>query len=160
MVTRGISRSHSRRLALPKAGRDGHDCLDYARPCARARARAREIIREFSANGTQSLGPEERHRNIALAMAHHVESGDLSLALGHHPVLNTNTSAAVAIGPASDVAGGEDVRHAGGEMLIHRHAVISSLTKNSSSTTRTTGGWAMCLCEAGHVVMESASAEN
>ena len=43
-------------------------------------------------------------------------SGDLTLALGHHPVLNTKASAAVAIGPASDVAGGEDVRHAGGEI--------------------------------------------
>ena len=26
------------------------------------------------------LGPEERHRDIALAMAHHVEGGDLALA--------------------------------------------------------------------------------
>jgi hypothetical protein len=43
-------------------------------------------------------------------------SGDLTLALGHHPVLNTKASAAVAIGPASDVAGGEDVGHAGGEI--------------------------------------------
>jgi hypothetical protein len=61
----------------------------------------------------EMLGPEERHRDVALAMAQHIEGGGLALSLGHYPMLDANPSTAVAIGPESDVAGGEDVRHAG-----------------------------------------------
>ena len=67
----------------------------------------------------EMLGPEKRHRDLTLAMTHHVEGCELALAFGYHPMLDTNASAAVPIEPARDVAGSKDVRRAGGEILVH-----------------------------------------
>src|SRR5205085_8349683 len=58
------------------------------------------------------LAPEKRHRLVLLAMAEHVQRRDLALPFGHHPVLDPDGLAAVRIGPACDVAGGEDARRA------------------------------------------------
>lgn len=68
--------------------------------------------------------PEERHGVEALASAEYVPRRRLSLALGHDPVLDANIVPGQRVGPARDVAGGEDTRNAGFEMFVHRHATI------------------------------------
>ena len=70
------------------------------------------------------LAPEERHGVELLAQAQHVERRGLALALGDHPVLDADRLAAVRIGPAGDVAGGEDARRAGLEKRVDHDAAI------------------------------------
>src|ERR1700719_3747427 len=70
------------------------------------------------------LAPEEGRPGVALAAAEHVARGGLALALGHDPVLDAQPLAAVAIGPAGDVAGGVDAGHAGLEIVVDEHAAI------------------------------------
>src|SRR6516225_5525186 len=70
------------------------------------------------------LAPEERHRGIALAAAEQVARGRLALPLGDDPVLDAQPLAAVGVGPAGDVAGGENAGRAGVEVFIDDHAAI------------------------------------
>ena len=70
------------------------------------------------------LAPEERDGSIALAPAEHVARGDLTLPLGNDPVLDAQPLAAVRIGPAGDVPGGENTGGAGFEIFIDEHAAI------------------------------------
>ena len=70
------------------------------------------------------LAPEERHGVELLAQAQHVERRGLSLALGDHPVLDADRLAAVRVGPARDVAGGEDGRRAGLQKRVDRDPAI------------------------------------
>ena len=65
------------------------------------------------------LAPEERHGVELLAAAEHVQRRGLALALGHDPVFDADALAAMRIGPARDVAGGEDFRRAGLEIVVH-----------------------------------------
>src|SRR5262245_40745138 len=70
------------------------------------------------------LAPKEGHGCELLAKAEHVERRRLALALGDHPVLDPDRLARMRIGPARDVAGGEDPRRAGLEIRIDRHTAI------------------------------------
>ena len=53
------------------------------------------------------LAPEEGDRQESLALAEHVQGGDLSLPFRHDPMFDANCPTTVRIGPARDVAGGE-----------------------------------------------------
>src|SRR5438067_1197566 len=64
------------------------------------------------------LAPEEGHRVESLAASQHVAGRRLALPFGDHPVLHANAVAGVRIGPSRDIAGGEDARHAGFEVLV------------------------------------------
>src|SRR5215469_178448 len=68
--------------------------------------------------------PEERHRVEPLAAAEYVACRRLSLAFGHHPMLDANIVARERIGPACDVSSGEDPGNAGLEILVYPYAVI------------------------------------
>src|SRR5258708_21899403 len=70
------------------------------------------------------LAPEERNIGKPLPLSEHVARCRLALALGHHPVLDPQILAGVAIGPPRDVAGGKDARDAGLEIFVHGHASI------------------------------------
>ena len=70
------------------------------------------------------LAPEEGHGVEGLALAQHVARRGLALALGHDPVLDADRLAAVRIGPARDVAGGEDAGRAGLEILVDHDAAV------------------------------------
>jgi hypothetical protein len=59
-----------------------------------------------------------------LLLAEHVGCSNLALALCDDPVLDADTLSGQLVGPARDVAGGEDTRNAGFEMFVHRHATI------------------------------------
>jgi hypothetical protein len=63
-------------------------------------------------------GPEKRYGVEPLALTEYVAGRGLSLALSYDPMLDANTIASERIGPASDVAGGENARDAGFEMLV------------------------------------------
>ena len=54
------------------------------------------------------LAPEKRHRVEALFVPEHVGGRGLALALGDNPVLDPDALAGMRIGPARDVAGGEN----------------------------------------------------
>ena len=69
-------------------------------------------------------GPEERYGVEPLALTEYVAGRGLSLALSYDPMLDANTIASERIGPASDVAGGENARDAGFEMLVDQYAAI------------------------------------
>src|SRR5208282_1174732 len=69
-------------------------------------------------------GPEKRYGVEPLALTQYVAGRGLSLALSYHPMLDANTIASERIGPASDVAGGENARDAGFEMLVDQYAAI------------------------------------
>ena len=62
------------------------------------------------------LAPEEGDGAEFLAVPKHVERRRLPLALGNHPMFDTNVLAAVWIWPARNVAGREDPGRAGLEM--------------------------------------------
>ena len=70
------------------------------------------------------LAPEERHLGKSLPLAEDVARYRLTLPLGHDPMLDPQILAGMGIGPARDVAGGKDPRHAGFEVFIHRDAAI------------------------------------
>src|SRR4029077_21031626 len=70
------------------------------------------------------LAPEERHRREGLASAQHAERGGLALALGDHPMLDADGAAGVRIGPARDVARGEDPGYAGLEIAVDGDAAV------------------------------------
>jgi hypothetical protein len=57
-------------------------------------------------------------------MSQHIGCCDLSLTFGHRPVLNANVLSRVRIGPADDIAGGEDVRIAGLKPGVDEHAAV------------------------------------
>src|SRR5690554_3046344 len=57
-------------------------------------------------------------------MADHVARSGLPLALSDHPVLDANLLSRKPVGPAGDVAGGENPRNAGFQISIHRHPAI------------------------------------
>src|SRR5712691_110728 len=68
--------------------------------------------------------PEERDRVEPFATPEYVPRRRLSLTFGDYPVLDANIVACPRIGPARDVSCREDLRNAGLEILIHRHAPI------------------------------------
>src|SRR5689334_24992940 len=70
------------------------------------------------------LAPEEWHRVEFPACADHVERGDLTLAFRDDPMLDANPRAAMRIGPARDVAGGEDTGRGRLEVCVDRHAFV------------------------------------
>src|SRR5262249_50250417 len=70
------------------------------------------------------LAPEERNMGKSLPLPEHVARRRLPLPLGHHPVLDPQILAGMGVGPAGDVAGGENPRHASLEILVHRHAAV------------------------------------
>jgi hypothetical protein len=70
------------------------------------------------------LAPEEGHGVEAFAAAEDVARRRLALALGHDPVLDADALAAVRIGPARDVAGGEDAGGTGLEILVDGDALV------------------------------------
>src|SRR5262249_18107543 len=70
------------------------------------------------------LAPEERHLTKALSLVKHVAGGSLPLTLGNDPMLNAQIFAGMRIGPARDVAGGEDSRRAGFKIFVHDDAAI------------------------------------
>src|SRR5262245_8035787 len=70
------------------------------------------------------LAPEKWHGSKFLAQPQHVEGGGLPLPLGHHPMLDANRAAAIGVGPASNVAGGEDTRRPGLEIAVNQHATV------------------------------------
>ena len=79
------------------------------------------------------LAPEKRNRVEPLAIAEHVPSGHLTLALGDDPVFDADSRAGVGIGPSSDVAGGEHARRAGLEILVDGDAAIDASPACSAS---------------------------
>src|SRR5262249_2627623 len=70
------------------------------------------------------LAPEKRDRGIALAATAQVARGARAWPLGDDPVLDAQPLAAVGVGPAGNVACGEDAGHAGLEVFIDHHAAI------------------------------------
>src|SRR5215472_10538068 len=70
------------------------------------------------------LAPEERHVGKALPLAENVARCRLTLPLGHDPMLDPQILAGMGVGPARDVAGGKDSRHARFKVFIHRDAAI------------------------------------
>src|SRR6185437_15342797 len=70
------------------------------------------------------LTPEERDRIERLAPPEHVERRRLSLPFRHDPMLDADGLAGEAIGPARDVAGGEDPGRARFEEAIDRDAAV------------------------------------
>ena len=86
------------------------------------------------------LAPEERHGVEALAPAEDVARRRLALAFGDHPVLDADPIARVRIGPARDVAGGEDAGRAGLEVLVDGDAAVdreAGLSRPASIAGRT-----------------------
>src|SRR6516165_232081 len=73
---------------------------------------------------TVVLAPEERNLGKSLPLPEDVACHRLTLPLGHDPMLDPQIVAGMGIGPARDVAGGKNSRHAGFEVFIHRDAAI------------------------------------
>ena len=71
------------------------------------------------------LAPEERHRVERFAAPEHVARRDLPLALGDHPVLDSDALSRMRIRPPRDVAGGKDPAGARLEVLVDDHALSS-----------------------------------
>src|SRR5262245_24144927 len=69
-------------------------------------------------------GPEKRHHVEAFPAAEYITRRRLSLAFGHHPMLDSNIAPRQRVGPSCDVSGSEDPGDAGLEMLVHRHALV------------------------------------
>src|SRR5262245_44615220 len=70
------------------------------------------------------LAPEERNLGKSLPLAENVARCRLTLPLGHDPMLDPQILAGMGVGPARDVAGGKDSRHARFKVFIHRDAAI------------------------------------
>src|SRR5262249_9899468 len=70
------------------------------------------------------LAPKERNLGKSLSLAENVARRRLTLPLGHDPMLDPQSLAGMGIGPARDVAGGKDSRHAGFKVFIHCDAAI------------------------------------
>src|SRR5690606_37103394 len=70
------------------------------------------------------LAPEERHVVERRAFAEHVKSSGLALALGNHPVLDTDALPRNRIGPARDIAGGKDAGDAGFETFVDADTAV------------------------------------
>src|SRR6185312_15248881 len=70
--------------------------------------------------------PEEGHRIEALSAADHVARGGLSLALRDDPMLDTDVIFGVWVRPARNIAGCEDARHTGLEILVDRDTAIGA----------------------------------
>src|SRR4029079_1594795 len=70
------------------------------------------------------LAPEERHGVKRLAIAENVAGCRLPLALGHDPMLHANAALRIRIGPARDVAGGENAGRACLQVGIDKDAVV------------------------------------
>src|SRR5690349_14735151 len=70
------------------------------------------------------IGPEEGDGVETLPPAEDVSCRGLPLTLRHDPVLHANALTGVRIGPAGDVAGGEDAWDARLEVLVHSHAAV------------------------------------
>src|SRR5207247_7171991 len=71
------------------------------------------------------LAPEERHDRAGHPLAEHVLRGDLTLALGHDPVLDAQLLPRVAIGPTRDVARRKHAGRARLEEFVDEHAAIA-----------------------------------
>src|SRR3954462_11716586 len=70
------------------------------------------------------LAPEERHRLETLLAAQDVARRGLSLPLRHHPVFHADAAATTRIGPACEVARGEDTRGTGLEEGVDDDPVV------------------------------------
>src|SRR5262245_12029133 len=70
------------------------------------------------------LAPKEGRSRKRLAAAKHVTRRRLALPFCEHPMLDANVLAGVRVGPARDVAGGEDSGRAGLKVGIHRDTAI------------------------------------
>src|SRR5262249_50385144 len=70
------------------------------------------------------LAPEERDGVEALAQAEHVLCGNLTLALGHTPVLDANAVAGMRVGPPRDVTRREHAGNAGLQILVDRESPV------------------------------------
>src|SRR5207245_9701933 len=70
------------------------------------------------------LAPEKWHGIELLSSTEHVARGRLALALCDDPVFDPDRLAAVRVGPAGDVARGEDARRAGLQVGIDSDATV------------------------------------
>src|SRR5262245_66480110 len=70
------------------------------------------------------LAPEERNFGKSLLLAENVARCRLTLPLGHDPMLDSQILAGMGLGPSRDVAGGNDSRHAGFYVFVHRDPAI------------------------------------
>src|SRR5262249_3616557 len=74
------------------------------------------------------LAPEERDGAEGLATSQHGERGGLTLPLGDNPMLHPNALATVQVGPARNVSGRIDSRHARLQVMTDDHAAIERKT--------------------------------
>src|SRR5262245_15905328 len=72
------------------------------------------------------LAPEKGDGGKFLAATKHIERSRLALALCHHPMLDANLFAGVRIGPASNVASGEDAGDARFEIGVDDDTSINN----------------------------------
>lgn len=70
------------------------------------------------------LRPKERRGDKSLAAPEHVSRSGLPLPLRDHPMLDAKPPAAIGIGPAGNVPGGENIRRAGFEILVDQDPSI------------------------------------
>ena len=71
------------------------------------------------------LTPKERHSIERLAIAQDVSSRDLALTLGHDPLFDADSFPRVRVGPAGYIAGSEDARRAGFQILVDCNAAVN-----------------------------------
>src|SRR5581483_11832956 len=70
------------------------------------------------------LTPEKWHGVEAFSAAEHVARSGLALAFGDHPMLHANQLTRMRIGPAGDIACGEDTWRARLQVLVNQDAAI------------------------------------
>ena len=68
--------------------------------------------------------PEERDIVVRPTQSEHVACGSLTLALRVHPVLHADALAGIRVGVSCDVTGGEHVRRARFQKLVHSDTAV------------------------------------